>query len=366
MTDAVLDSVLDKASQVRDEEALPVVALDAWLAEHIADELPHERGELKVTQYTGGASNWTYRLDYHGLTLVLRRPPAGTKAKSAHDMGREYRLQKKLRPAFPYVPRMLAHCTDESVIGAEFYVMEHVTGIIPRRRFPRELELSPQQAKQLNTNALDKLIELHHVDLDSTGLRKIAKGEGYTDRQVSGWCGRYEKAKTWNVVGAGPVMRWLKDNKPNSETICLTHNDFRLDNLILNPDDPTDIISILDWELATLGNPLMDLGNALAYWIQADDDKIARATKRQPSDYPGMLTRQQIIDYYCEKTGVDVDDFVFYEVFGMFRLAVIAQQIYYRYHHKQTTNKTFKNFWFLVNYLLWRCRKRIKQHKKAM
>ncbi|MBT41147.1 MAG: phosphotransferase family protein [Idiomarina sp.] len=366
MTDAVLDSVLDKASQVRDEEALPVVALDAWLAEHIAAELPHKRGELKVTQYTGGASNWTYRLDYHGLTLVLRRPPAGTKAKSAHDMGREYRLQKKLRPAFPYVPRMLAHCTDESVIGAEFYVMEHVTGIIPRRRFPRELELSPQQAKQLNTNALDKLIELHHVDLDSTGLRKIAKGEGYTDRQVSGWCGRYEKAKTWNVVGAGPVMRWLKDNKPNSETICLTHNDFRLDNLILNPDDPTDIISILDWELATLGNPLMDLGNALAYWIQADDDKIARATKRQPSDYPGMLTRQQIIDYYCEKTGVDVDDFVFYEVFGMFRLAVIAQQIYYRYHHKQTTNKTFKNFWFLVNYLLWRCRKRIKQHKKAM
>ncbi|MGM0481854.1 MAG: phosphotransferase family protein [Pseudomonadota bacterium] len=355
------EDLLDKASEVRNEEALPVAELDQWLAETIGNELPAERGELKVTQYTGGASNWTYRLDYNGLTLVLRRPPAGTKAKSAHDMGREYRLQKMLRPAFPYVPRMLAHCTDESVIGAEFYVMEHITGVIPRRRFPKELQLTSEQARQLNTNALDKLIELHQVDLESTGLNTLAKGRGYTDRQVAGWCERYNKAKTWNVFGAGSVMSWLKNNKPEHETICLTHNDFRLDNLILNPDNPTDIIGILDWELATLGNPLMDLGNALAYWIQADDDRIARATKRQPSDYPGMLTRQQIIDYYCQHTDTKMGDFVFYEVFGMFRLAVIAQQIYYRYHHKQTTNKTFKNFWFLVNYLLWRCRRRIAQ-----
>lgn len=359
------DSVLDQAADVRDEEALPAEKLDNWLAEHIAEELPDDRGELKITQYPGGASNWTYRLDYNGLALVLRRPPAGTKAKSAHDMGREYRLQQKLRPAFPYVPKVLAHCTDEAVIGAEFYVMEHIEGIIPRRRFPRGLQLSAEQAKQLNRNALDKLIELHHVDLDTTGLNRIAKGAGYTERQVNGWCSRYQKAKTWNVIGAGPVMRWLQQNMPTNETICLTHNDFRLDNLILNPADPTDIIGILDWELATLGNPLMDLGNALAYWIEADDDRVARATKRQPSDYPGMLTRQQIIDYYCEKTGVNVDGFVFYEVFGLFRLAVIAQQIYYRYHHKQTTNKTFKNFWFLVNYLLWRCRKRIKYNNKA-
>ena len=176
---------------------------------------------------------------------------------------------------------------------------------------------------------------------------------------MNGWCGRYEKAKTWNVFGAGSVMRWLQENKPENETICLVHNDFRLDNLILNPEDPTDIIGILDWELATLGNPLMDLGNSLAYWIEAGDDKVARATKRQPSDYPGMLTRKEIIDYYCERTGTKVEDFAFYEVFGLFRLAVIAQQIYYRYHHKQTNNKAFKNFWFLVNYLLWRCRRRI-------
>ncbi|MDV6327130.1 phosphotransferase family protein [Idiomarina sp. PL1-037] len=352
-------AVVDQASDVREEETLPVEALDNWLAEHIGDELPEDRGTLRITQYTGGVSNWTYRLDYNGLALVLRRPPDGTKAKSAHDMGREFRLQKRLRPEFPHVPRMLAYCRDESVIGAEFYVMEHVTGIIPRRRFPKGLELSSEQARQLCTNALDKLIKLHQVDLDSTGLRKIAKGKGYTERQVNGWCGRYEKAKTWNVFGAGSVMRWLKENQPPSEKICLVHNDFRLDNLILNPDDPTDIIGILDWELATLGNPLMDLGNSLAYWIEAGDDKVARATKRQPSDYPGMLTRKEIIDYYCERTGTKVEDFAFYEVFGLFRLAVIAQQIYYRYHHKQTTNKAFKNFWFLVNYLLWRCRRRI-------
>ncbi|WP_404399420.1 phosphotransferase family protein [Idiomarina seosinensis] len=357
------NDLLDQATKVRDEEALPAAQLDQWLAENLGDHLPEERGELQITQYTGGASNWTYRLDYNGVTLVLRRPPAGTKAKSAHDMGREYRLQKKLRPQFPYVPRMLAHCTDDTVIGTEFYVMEHISGVIPRRRFPKGLQLSAGQAQQLNINALDKLIQLHKVDLDTTGLRSIAKGAGYTDRQVSGWCGRYQKAKTWDVFGAGPVMRWLQENKPLQETICLTHNDFRLDNLILNPDEPTQIIGILDWELATLGNPLMDLGNALAYWIQADDDRIARATKRQPSDYPGMLSRQQIIDYYCQHTDTSMDDFVFYEVFGMFRLAVIAQQIYYRYHHKQTNNKAFKNFWFLVNYLLWRCRRRIAQTK---
>ena len=275
MTDA--STITDQASEVREEEALPVEALDNWLAENIGSELPDNRGELRITQYTGGVSNWTYRLDYDGLALVLRRPPEGTKAKSAHDMGREYRLQKRLRPAFPHVPRMLAHCKDESVIGAEFYVMEHVTGIIPRRRFPKGLDLSAGQARQLCTNALDKLIELHNVDLDSTRLRKIAKGKGYTERQVNGWCSRYEKAKTWNVFGAKSVMRWLKENQPQDERICLVHNDFRLDNLILNPEDPTDIIGILDWELATLGNPLMDLGNSLAYWIEAGDDKVARA-----------------------------------------------------------------------------------------
>lgn len=155
-------------------------------------------------------------------------------------------------------------------------------------------------------------------------------------------------------------MRWLQDNLPEHETICLTHNDFRFDNVVLDANDPTRVIGILDWELATLGDPLMDVGNMLAYWIQADDDAIARSTRRQPTHLDGMLTRQQVIDYYCDKTGFKAQDFTFYEVYGIFRLSAIAQQIYYRYHHKQTRNPAFKNFWFLVNYLHWRCRKLIR------
>ena len=144
------------------------------------------------------------------------------------------------------------------------------------------------------------------------------------------------------------------------ETICLTHNDFRLDNLVLDPNDPITIIGVLDWELATLGDPLMDLGNSLAYWIQDDDDFYAKGSRRQPTHMPGMLTRKEVVKYYLEKTNSDVDDFTFYEVYGLFRLAGIVQQIYYRYHHKQTSNPVFKNFWLFVHYLLYRCRKAIK------
>lgn len=351
------DKLEDQASAVRSGEELPEKALVDWLR----SQLPELSGSMRVTQYSGGASNWTYRLQFDNADLILRRPPAGTKAKSAHDMGREYRLQKALKPVFPYVPEMRLYTDDTSIIGDEFYVMDRVAGIIPRKNMPRALELTEAQTRQLCLNALDVLIELHRVDINAAGLSDLAKGAGYTERQVRGWSERYAKAKTWNVPSGKKIMHWLNANMPKHETICMTHNDFRFDNLVLDRDDPTNIIGVLDWELATLGNPLMDLGNSLAYWIQADDDRIARSTRRQPTHLPGMLTRQQVIEYYCEKMGVNVKDFRFYEVFGLFRLSVIAQQIYFRYHHKQTRNPAFKNFWFLVHYLHWRARKLIKQ-----
>lgn len=347
----------DKAGSVRDGEGLPEGELRAYLSE----QLPNVLGEMRVTQYAGGASNWTYRLEFDNADLILRRPPTGTKAKSAHDMGREYRIQKALKTSFPYVPDMLLHCADESVIGAEFYVMERIAGIIPRKNMPRSLALSEAQTRTLCQHALDCLIELHQVDIEQAELTDLAKGAGYTERQVSGWSERYRRAKTWNVPSGKGIMQWLAANKPTHETICMTHNDFRFDNLVLDTADPTRIIGVLDWELATLGNPLMDVGNMLAYWIEADDDRIAQSTRRQPTHLPGMFTRQEVIDYYCSKMNVDVRDFTFYEVFGLFRLSVIAQQIYYRYHHKQTRNPAFKHFWFLVNYLHWRARKLIKQ-----
>jgi len=353
--------VQDEARAVRSGEELDIAAVDAWLKR----ELPALQGSPKVTQYAGGASNWTYRLEYANDDLVLRRPPAGTKAKSAHDMGREYRIQQALKPVFPFVPEMRAHCSDTTVIGAEFYAMQRLAGIIPRKNLPRGLDLSATQVRQLCTNVLDTLIALHRVDHKAAGLDAIGKGTGYARRQIEGWSRRYRDARTWNVPRGEKIMRWLAANLPAQESICITHNDFRFDNVVLDPDDPTRVVGVLDWELATLGDPLMDLGNTLAYWVQADDDVLAQQTRRQPTHLPGMLTRREVIDYYCSKTGFDAHDFRFHEAYGLFRLSAIAQQIYYRYHHGQTRNPAFKRFWLFVNYLHWRCRRVIARRPAA-
>ena len=355
-----LDSTaLDRASSVREGEALNIDAVDAW----VKTFLPDLQGMPEVAQYSGGASNWTYCLAYQNRELILRRAPAGTKAKGAHNMQREFELQKALKPVYPLVPEMLAYCEDEGVTGSDFYVMEKITGIIPRKNFPRGINPDKNQVEILCKNAIDGLTALHRVDYKAAGLDALAKGEGYIQRQISGWSTRYLNVKTWNVTAAKDVIRWLENNFPNNETICLTHNDYRFDNLVLDQHDITKIIGVLDWELATLGDPLMELGNTLAYWIEAGDDFMAQNTRRQPTHLPGMMTRQQVVDYYCQQMEIEIDNFVFYEVFGLFRLAGIVQQIYYRYHHKQTRNPAFKNFWLLTNYLIWRCRKLIKRYK---
>ncbi|WP_371195057.1 phosphotransferase family protein [Glaciecola sp. SC05] len=350
-------SIVDTAGSVREGEELPIEPLRKWLDENIGDL----QGEMHITQYSGGASNWTYCLAFDNRSIILRRPPKGTKARGAHDMGREYRLQNALKPVYNKVPNMLGYTDDESIIGAEFYVMEKFEGIIPRKHFPRGVEISEAQARKLCEVALDDLISLHNVDYKSANLEHIGKGEGYTQRQITGWITRYNKAKTWNVPSGKKVMNWLEANLPEKETICITHNDYRFDNLVLSKDDPTQIIGVLDWELATLGDPLMDLGNSLAYWVEAGDDFLAKSTQRQPTDIPGMMTRQEVINYYCTKQGLEPKAFDFYEVYGLFRLAGIVQQIYYRYHHKQTRNPAYKTMWIFVHYLMYRCNKIIKR-----
>jgi aminoglycoside phosphotransferase (APT) family kinase protein len=258
---------------------------------------------------------------------------------------------------------MVAFSNDESIIGRDFYVMQKLVGIIPRANMPRGLELGKEQTKQLCLNVIDKLIELHQVDIQATGLSALGKGTGYAQRQIDGWTERYKKVPTWNVPKCTYVMDWLKANVPSTERSCLIHNDYRFDNVVLDANNPMNVIGVLDWEMATIGDPLMDLGNSLAYWVQADDDFFMKMIRRQPTHLPGMLTRKQVVQYYCERINLDVKDFTFYEVYGLFRLAVIVQQIYYRYHHKQTTNPAFKNFWLMVNYLNWRCKRLIKQAK---
>ena len=345
----------DQAGAIRDGENLDIAQLQPWLK----NALPHLIGQPEVTQYSGGASNWTYRLQYANEDLILRRPPEGTKAKGAHDMGREYRLQKALRPVFPLVPRMHAYCDDPTIIGDTFYVMARLNGIIPRKKLPRDMALPPHEIHALCISFLDTLIALHKVDHVAAGLDTLATGAGYTKRQIDGWSRRYRDARTWNVPRGERIMGWLAANLPAGERLCLTHNDFRFDNVVLDPSAPTRIIGVLDWELATIGDPLMDLGNTLAYWVEAGDDRLARATRRQPTTLPGMMTRKEVIAYYCEAMGVKPESFAFYEVYGLFRLSVIVQQIYARYHKGQTKNPEYRRFWIFVHYLHHRCRKLI-------
>lgn len=346
----------DAGGAVRRGEELDLAAIEAWLRAEGFDL----DGDAEVTQFSGGASNWTYRLKYANRDLILRRPPAGTKARGAHDMAREFAVQQALKPHYPAVPAMLALCRDAGVIGSDFYVMERIDGLIPRAHLPRGVNLDAAQTRQLCLNVIDKLIELHQVDYRAAGMETLGRGAGYCKRQVEGWGERYLKARTWNVPSFARVRDWLRANTPDDSATCVIHNDWRFDNVILAPDDPTRVIGVLDWEMATLGDPLMDLGSALAYWVQANDGFLMRSTRRQPTHLPGMLTRREVVEYYLQRSGLRPADWRFYEVFGLFRLAVIIQQIYYRYHHRQTRNPAFRRFWLLVHYFDWRCRKLLR------
>ncbi|MBR7747794.1 phosphotransferase family protein [Undibacterium baiyunense] len=352
-----MNHLLDTASAVRPGEELDRQKVDAFIHQH----LPDLTGEPVIEQFAGGASNLTYLLRYPERDLILRRPPFGHRAKSAHDMLREANIMSALKPVYRYVPSVIATCSDPAIMDCDFYVMERLHGIIPRQNLPKELVLSVDDTRRLCLNVIDKMIELHQIDYQQAGLTSIAKGAGYVARQVAGWSERYRQAKTEDVGDFENVMQWLHDKMPAQDlATCLIHNDFRFDNVVLNPANPTEVIGVLDWEMATLGDPLMDLGNTLAYWVQADDDAVFQSVRRQPTHLAGMLTRQEVIAYYGEKTGYRVDNFDFYAIFGLFRLAVIVQQIYYRYFHGQTTNPSFADFGKFSNYLEKRCLRLIK------
>jgi aminoglycoside phosphotransferase (APT) family kinase protein len=349
--------VKDEPGALRDEDAFDTAAVHDWLSSRV-DGLTEPPS---VRQYPGGASNLTYLLSYPDRELILRRPPAGHKAASAHDMRREYTVQDKLKPVYPYVPNVLALCTDHDVLGSDFYVMDRIDGIILRGDLPAGLTLSPHEASSLAYRTFDRLIELHEVDPDAAGLSDLGKGAGYVARQVRGWSERYRKARTPDSPDGEAVMNWLDANQPADVRTCVIHNDFRFDNVVLDRDETGElaVVGVLDWEMATLGDPLMDLAGSMAYWIQADDDEVAQLSRRQPSHLPGMPKRAELVAYYCDRMGLSADNWVFYEVFGWFRLQVIMQQIYFRFHSGQTHNEAFAAFPRFVAYLDERCRKAI-------
>jgi aminoglycoside phosphotransferase (APT) family kinase protein len=236
-------------------------------------------------------------------------------------------------------------------------VMERIDGVTPRAEMPPEVGEEPARMRALGERFVDLLVELHAVDPAAAGLSELNRGPGYVGRQVAGWSERYRRARTWNVPSFARVMRWLDAEQPADVGACVIHNDFRLDNLVLDRSDPLHVRAVLDWEMATIGDPLMDLGSSLAYWLQADDGVASHRFRRQPSHLPGMPTRAEIVARYGERTGRDVSQWRFYEVFGLFRLAVIVQQIYYRYHHGQTRNPRFRAYWLATRVLERRCRR---------
>jgi len=335
------DELVDRAGAIRQGEELD---LDK-LREHLRPVLGSLVDGLKVRQFPGGHSNLTYLLESGNESWVLRRPPFGSKVKSAHDMSREYRVLSALKDVYPYGPVPIHFCDDHSVIGCDFYLMNYIQGLVIRREYPTELGLSPEQIRQQLFNFFDVLSELHSVDLKEAGLDNFGKPVGYVQRQVDGWCRRWGDAVTPDTVNVDAIMQWLQDNMPpESGKASVIHNDYKMDNVIFSLEDPLQVIGVLDWEMATVGDPLMDLGCTLGYWVQTSDPDFFRESRTMPSDIDGAPTRGEIIQRFQEKTGLSVENFPFYFCFGLFRLCVIGQQIYYRYYHGHTKDERFAGF----------------------
>ena len=338
----------DKPAPVRQGEGLDKTRIESFLK----DAIPGLRGELSIQQFPRGYSNLTYLLTIGKNEFVLRRPPFGTKARTAHDMHREYRVLKALNPVFPYCPKPIVYTEDLSIIGSQFYVMERMRGIILRKDPPPGLSFTAAQARQLCETLLAVQLELHSIDYKKIGLEDFGKPKGYVNRQVVGWSDRYRAAKTDDAPDYEEIMAWIKAKTPaDIDKPGIIHNDYRLDNVVLDPHEPMKIIGVLDWEMATVGDPFMDLGNSLAYWVQRDDPKELQEIRVMPTNMEGALTRNEILRLYVEKSGRPIDNFDFYYCFGLFRLAVIAQQIYYRYYHGQTRDERFQSLIFVVQVL---------------
>jgi aminoglycoside phosphotransferase (APT) family kinase protein len=354
MADAV-----DGARSVREGEELDTQALDRFFSAQVP-ELANK--PVSVEQFPGGHSNLTYLLKVGDREVVIRRPPFGTKVKSAHDMGREYRILNALCQHYPKAPRPPVYTEDTSVLGSPFYVMERLRGMILRKGIPEGVDLGPERFRALSEHLVDALAELHSLDYKAIGLGDLGKPEGYVQRQVQGWTERYKGSQTDDVPVVMQAAEWLEKRRPAESGASLIHNDFKFDNVVLDLGDPTRIIGVLDWEMATVGDPLMDLGTFLSYWVEPTDEPIMQFFRGGPTDSPGGLTRAQIVERYSQRTGREVKDPTFYYVFGLFKLAVVIQQIYFRYKTGLTKDERFSVFGIGVQALCEQAARAIEKH----
>ncbi len=343
----------DQAGKVRTGEELDLSRLRPFLLEHFGHS-----GPVSVEQFPSGHSNLTYLVRVGHREVVLRRPPFGSKVRSAHDMAREYRVLSKLHTAYPVAPKALLYCDDLSILNSPFYLMEPIRGMILRRDPPPGVPFSSETARRLSEAFVDNLARLHRLDYAAIGLADLGKPQGYLERQVKGWIERYHNSKTHNLPEVERISAWLAPRMPVSHDTALIHNDYKYDNVVLDPDDPTKIVGVLDWEMCTVGDPLTDLGTALAYWADPQDSEELQEIRSAPTTLPGTLTRAQLVERYAVASGCDPGDMIFYLTFARFKVAVIIQQIYYRYAQGLTQDARFAAMPARIHTLLrasWRC-----------
>ena len=326
--------------KVRKGEELPEISLKKYLKE--INLIDNVESALTVQQFTHGYSNLTYLLQIENKEYVLRKPPKGA-IKRGHDMSREFKVQSSVAKAFSKVPKMFGFSNDVTILGSDFYIMEKMEGIILNFKEAKSRNIAAIDYKSIANSWLNTLVELHNVDYNAIGLGDLGKPEGYVERQVTNWGKQYIKAKTDEYPEAEMVMQWMQENQPKKYDHCLIHNDFKYDNVVFKDDSWQEVTAVLDWEMATLGDPLMDLGTSLGYWTVATDHDFVKQGIPSPTIFEGNPIRSEIAKMYAEKSGRNIDNLVFYYAFGLFKIAVIAQQIYFRYDKGWTTDPRFAN-----------------------
>jgi aminoglycoside phosphotransferase (APT) family kinase protein len=331
------------STAVRPGEELDLTRLNSYLRQRLTTFA----AEIEIEQFPGGHSNLTYLIRYGDQEFVLRRPPVGPVAPTAHDMPREFRLLTVIYPHFPLAPAPVLLCEDASVIGAPFYLMERRRGFIVGFEVPNQIGHNVELRRRLSESVVDTLAALHAIDIQTTGIVQIGKPAGFVERQVRGWADRWKRSRTGELPEMEQVIEWLINRIPAELTAAATivHNDFKLDNLMLADDDPARVVAVLDWEMCTVGDPLIDVGLLLTYWTMRGD---RNSSLRAVTNGPGWSTRAEMVERYEAKTGRDLSRIAFYETFARFKVAVVIQQIYFRYVQGQTKDERFRDFDQLV------------------
>ena len=321
-------------------EGLALERLEPYLRER----LEATGGEFTVRQFRGGHANLTYLARFGDAEYVLRRPPLGPLAPGSHDMRREFRVLSKLYRQFPLAPRSHLYCADESIIGAPFQIMDRRHGIVIRNRMPAMEAHGPELRRRIGEMMVDVLASLHGVDRDAAGLGRLGHPEGFVERQLRGWSGRWRAAAHEDNAEMAKLIAWLERRQPETQHVSLLHNDYKLDNMLVDARDPAIPVAILDWDMCTSGDALMDLGYLLNQWVEPDDDPAWIEWAAMPTWQPGFARREEVIERYCEHSGFDVDNIRWYYAFAVMKFAVIIQQIYIRYRRGQTADERFAHY----------------------